>query len=191
MAQSESKSGPSMASNPDLDWSQVRETVRMLELAAAQVNMALREGDDSVGALSNSFTSMIGSVNTISTALEDMECSESSAVAQQTIKNNCAQVQEQMQSAIVAFQFYDRLSQQLAHVIHSLDSMGELIGNHEQLYNPFEWKGLQEKIRARYSMQEEQEMFDALLSGASVEEALEICVEKMANRPADDDIELF
>lgn len=190
MAQSETKSGPSMAENPDLDWSQVRETVRMLELAAAQVNLALREGDDSVGALSNSFTSMIGHVNTISMALEGMECNEASKVAQQTIKNNCAQVQEQMHSAIVAFQFYDRLSQQLAHVIHSLDAMGELIGNHEQLYNPFEWKGLQEKIRARYSMQEEQEMFDALLGGASVEEALEMCAEKIANRSTDD-VELF
>ena len=191
MAQSESQSKPSTAGDPDLDWSQVRETVRMLELAAAQVNMAMRDGDDSVGALSNSFTSMIGNVNTISTALEEMECSENSAMAQQTIKNNCIQVQEQMQSAIVAFQFYDRLSQQLAHVIHSLDSMGELIGNHEQLFNPYEWKGLQEKIRARYSMQEEQEMFDALLNGATVEDALAICAEKMANRTTDDDIELF
>jgi len=179
-----------MAENPDLDWSQVRETVRMLELAAAQVNMAMREGDDSIGALSNSFTSMIGHVNTISAALEEMECTEASTVAQQTIQNNCQQVQEQMHSAIVAFQFYDRLSQQLAHVIHSLDSMGELIGSHEKLYNPFEWKGLQEKIRSRYSMQEEQEMFDALLDGASVEEALEICAEKMANRSTGD-VEFF
>ncbi len=183
-------SGPSMAEKPDLDWSQVRETVRMLELAAAQVNMAMREGDDSVGALSNSFTSMIGNVNTIALALEEMECSEDSAVAQETIKNNCVQVQEQMHSAIMAFQFYDRLSQQLAHVAHSLDSMGELIGNHQQLYNPFEWKGLQEKIRARYSMQEEQEMFDALLSGATVEDALAACAKKIANRAADD-VELF
>jgi len=181
---------PSLANKPDLDWSQVRETVRMLELSAAQVNMAMREGDESVGALSNSFTSMIGNVNTITMALEEMDCSESSRVAHETIKNNCAQVQEQMHSAIVAFQFYDRLSQQLAHVAHSLDSMSELIGDHQKLYNPFEWKGLQEKIRARYSMQEEQEMFDALLSGVSVEDALAICAEKIANR-ANDDVELF
>jgi len=190
MVQSESKLGPSKACDPDLDWSQVRETVRMMELAAAQINMAMRDGDDSIDTLSNSFTTMIGSINTISTALEGME-SDKTDVVQQTIKNNCAQVHEQMQAAIVAFQFYDRLSQQLAHVVHSLESMGELIGDQGRLYNPFEWKGLQEKIRARYSMQEEQEMFDALLNGATVEEALLICEEKKANRGSADDIELF
>jgi len=189
--QSESNAGPSQAHNPDLDWSQVRETVRMMELAAAQVNMAMREGDDSVGALSHSFTSMIGSVNAIVMALDEMDRQEDGVVDQQMIRNNCAQVKEQMYAAIVAFQFYDRLSQQLAHVVHSLDSMSELIGDQQRLFNPFEWKGLQEKIRARYSMQEEQEMFDVLLSGVSVEEALSICAEKKAARVSEDDIELF
>ncbi len=184
--------GPSTAHAPDLDWTQVRETVRMMELAAAQINLAMRDGDDSIGALSNSFTSMIGNVNTISVALKKMGSdSDVDKIAQQTIEDNCDQVTEQMHSAIVAFQFYDRLSQQLAHVVHSLDSMGELIGDNNRLYNPFEWKGLQETIRARYSMQEEQEMFDALLNGASIDEALSICEEKIANRDASDDIELF
>jgi len=184
--------GPSKAHAPDLDWTQVRETVRMMELAAAQINLAMRDGDDSIGALSNSFTSMIGNVNTISVALKKMGSdSDVDKIAQQTIEDNCDQVKEQMYSAIVAFQFYDRLSQQLAHVVHSLDLMGELIGDNKRLYNPFEWKGLQETIRARYSMQEEQEMFDALLNGASIDEALSICEEKMANRDASDDIELF
>jgi len=183
--------GPSKAHAPDLDWTQVRETVRMMELAAAQINLAMRDGDDSIGALSNSFTSMIGNVNTISVAINEMGCNDADKIAQQTIEDNCNQVKEQMHSAIVAFQFYDRLSQQLAHVVHSLDSMSELIGDSNRLYNPFEWKGLQETIRARYSMQEEQEMFDALLNGVSIDDALSICKEKMANRDASDDIELF
>lgn len=183
--------GPSVAQAPDLDWSQVRETVRMMELAAAQINLAMRDGDDSIGALSNSFTSMLGNVDAISSALDGMECDDASRMACQTMKNNCNQVKEQMQLAIVAFQFYDRLSQQLAHVVHSLDSMGNLVGDSTRLYNPFEWKGLQETIRSRYSMQEEQEMFDALLSGSSVEEALSICEKKKAARDVSDDVELF
>lgn len=182
---------PSVAKAPDLDWSQVRETVRMMELAAAQVNMALREGDDSVGSLSNSFTSMITNVGTIAAAVTEMDAADQTSPVAKTIMSNCEQVSEQMQAAIMAFQFYDKLSQRLAHVIHSLDCMGGLIADQERLYNPCEWHGLQKKIRARYSMREEQEMFDALLNGASVEEALKLGEEKIADRATDDDIELF
>ena len=192
MAEPEVKTAPSTANSPDLDWSQVRETVRMLQLAAAQVDLALREGDDSVGALSNSFTSMVGSVSTIAATARGVECSdEEDAAAIQIIKQNCELVGSQMQTAIVAFQFYDRLSQQLAHVTHSLESMGELVGNQDRLFDPYEWTGLQEKIRSRYSMPEEQDMFDALLAGATIEEALRLCEKKMADRGSSDDIELF
>lgn len=31
-----------------LDWSQVRETVRMINLAVAQIEMSMNEGDDSI-----------------------------------------------------------------------------------------------------------------------------------------------
>lgn len=192
MAESEVKTAPSTANSPDPDWSQVRETVRMLQLAAAQVDLALREGDDSVEALSNSFTSMVGSVSTIAAMAKGVECSgERDASAIQTIKQNCELVGTQMQAAIVAFQFYDRLSQQLTHVTHSLESLGELVGSQERLFNPYEWTGLQKKIRSRYSMQEEQDMFDALLAGATINDALRLCKEKMATKDRSDDIELF
>ncbi len=36
----------SSAQNPDLDWSQGRETVRMVNLAVAQIEMSMTEGDD-------------------------------------------------------------------------------------------------------------------------------------------------
>ncbi len=68
----------STASSPDLDWSQVRETLRMLHLAAAQIDVALKDGDESIDTLSNSFTSMIGSVNTIAMAVADLDALDSS-----------------------------------------------------------------------------------------------------------------
>jgi len=53
-----------------------------------------------------------------------------------------------------------------------------------------DWSALQQRIRARYSMPEEIEMFEAvLLRGLSVEEAIRGFMEKM-NRKSDD-IELF
>lgn len=45
---------------PDLDWSQVRETVLMLELSAVQIETAMKDSNSSVEVLTDSFTSMAG-----------------------------------------------------------------------------------------------------------------------------------
>ncbi len=181
---------PSTAMAPDLDWSQIRETVRMLHLSVAQIEMAMRDGDDSVTALSNSFTSMIGNVNVIGQAADDLP--DDDKQIKQTIKDNCDTVSSRIQEVIVAFQFYDRLSQRLSHVNHSLESLASLVADHARLFSPYEWRALQGQIRSKYSMQEEQDMFDALLKGASIQEALEILLQAQAAGDGHaDEIELF
>ena len=50
---------------PDLAWSQVRETVLMLELAAGQVDAAMRDSNASVNVLTESFTAMAGLLDDI------------------------------------------------------------------------------------------------------------------------------
>ncbi|MBL3617979.1 MAG: hypothetical protein JMN26_09620, partial [gamma proteobacterium endosymbiont of Lamellibrachia anaximandri] len=70
---------PSTAKQPDLDWSQVRETMRMLNLAVAQIDMAMREGEESIQTLSESFTSMIASVSTISQTAGQLQCRDENA----------------------------------------------------------------------------------------------------------------
>jgi uncharacterized protein with von Willebrand factor type A (vWA) domain len=190
MTDVEAHKGSSSAGQPDLDWSQIQETVRMLHLSVAQLDMAMREGDDSIDTLSNSFTTMIGNVNVIASAARDLTHLDENREREQSIEQNCVQVETQMRAAIVAFQFYDKLSQRLAHVMHSLESLADLVGDRSRLYHPYEWMGLQEKIRSRYSTQEEQDMFDALLGGASIIEALQLCEQKRSER-TDDDVELF
>ncbi len=180
----------STADNPDLDWSQVRETVRMMNLAVAQIDMAMRHSDDSISALTNSFTSMVGYVNIISQNADQITGDENQEVAE-VIRENCMEVTKNMQHSIVAFQFYDKLAQRLDHVNHAMQSLAELVADQSKLYNPNEWIGLQGKIRSRYSMKEEQDMFDALLSGATIEEALEMGREKINDIASEDDIELF
>lgn len=174
-------SSPSVA--PDLDWSQVSETVRMLDLAIAQISMAMHEGDDSVDSLTSSFTRMVSSVNRI--AEHAQEASASDAILAQ-----CEEVRSGMQHSIVAFQFYDRLSQRLDHVRDSLAQLGRLVSEPTRLYNPGEWHQLQDQIRSRYSLSGEQRMFDALLNGATIEEALEAA--RNDPQPEErDSIELF
>ncbi len=183
----------STAKQPDLDWSQVRETVRMLHLAVAQIEMAIREGDESVDTLTHSFTSMIGNVNVISEAAADLdsEMAEDTSI-RETIERNCKQISDQMHLAIIAFQFYDKLSQRLDHVDDSLASLAELVEDQQRLFNPSAWKELQEKIRSHYTMPEEEEMFNAVLNGADIKQAVQHCdTQRRDKTTEDDDIELF
>jgi len=179
----------SRSAAPDLDWSQVSETVRMLNLAVAQIAMAMHEGEDSVVSLTRSFTGMVANVDEIAQAAVGLGDSSEEAVKSQ-ILSRCAEVQGGIQQSIVAFQFYDRLSQRLDHVRFALDSLSGLVADKARLFNPEQWELLQQKIRSRYTMQEEQEMFEALLGGADVDEALEI-VRNRLNQGDIDDIELF
>lgn len=179
----------STSDQPDLDWSQVAETVRMLNLAVAQIAMAMHEGEDSVESLSQSFTEMVGNVNEIASAVSELEGAKESEIKSE-ILHNCASVQGRIQQNIVAFQFYDRLSQRLDHVKFALDSLSGLVSDGSRLFNPGEWRSLQEAIRGRYTMREEQDMFDALARGATIEEALEM-VRKKIHQGEIDDIELF
>ena len=57
------------------------------------------------------------------------------------------------------------------------------------LFNPGEWVGLQDKIKAKYSTREEIAMFDAVMQGVPVQEAVDKFMAEMKEKS--DDIELF
>lgn len=190
---SEKKYPPAMKSsavNPDLDWSQVRETILMLGVAIGQIEVVMHDGNESVGVLTDSFTAMSNAVDAISEAAQGLPDDEATRPVRDTIDSNSAFVTEQMQKAIVAFQFYDRMAQRLDHVCRSIDALAELIANTKRLYNPDEWVAIQEKIRSKYTIESERVMFDAILNGASVHEALELS-RQQTSAGGGDDIELF
>lgn len=188
MSSPENAINPSNSANPDLDWSQVRETVMMLNLAIAQISGTLRDGDESVASLANAFTSMMGNVETARMAAEEL----SDSSERDTILKNCEAVVSEMQHAIIAFQFYDKFNQRLSHVSSSLAVLANLVSDPERLYNPYEWRGLQKKIQSKYTVDSDRLMFEYILSGHSVDEALEMAKQtEQSSKQEDDDIELF
>lgn len=177
------------AHTPDLDWSQVRETVLMLELAVGQIESALKEGNSSVEVLTDSFTSMAGYMRMMGGALEQLPDAPETAELKDALIGHADEVANRVKRTIIAFQFYDRLTQRLAHVCHSLDALSGLVSNQRKLYNPLEWVALQEKIRAKYSTREEVQMFEAVMGGVPVQEALDRYKAEMKDKG--DDVELF
>jgi len=147
--QTNENAAPSTANRPDLDWSQVRETILMLNLAMTQIELALNDSASSVGELTDSFTSISGTLNAIRQVAQRMPNEPELATAKIEIESLGVEVSNKVGQAIVAFQFYDRLSQRLSHVCRSLDDLGVLVSDPVRLYNPYAWVALQEKIRSQ------------------------------------------
>ena len=186
----------SSSENPDLDWSQIRETITMLALAVAQVESSMTDGAQSVSTLTESFTRMATYVSKIRNTTAKVT-PDNLPQFQKVINATASELEGDVQEAVIAFQFYDRISQRLDHVCKSLDQLGGLISKPESLYNPQEWSNLQNQIKGSYTMEAERIMFEHILRGHSIEEALEIYRHHFDEKDAghdddtDDDIELF
>ena len=176
----------STTQQPDLDWSQVQETIRMMNLAVAQMEVSMKEGDESVDTLTDTFSTMVARVQVIEKVVKQKEQDDDL----DSVIEQCDAVTSEMQRAIVAFQFYDKLTQRLSHVSHTLEALSNLVGDQSKLYNPIEWSLLQEKIKSKYTMPAEHRMFELVMEGMSVEDILKLPPE-LAVEDVEDDIELF
>jgi hypothetical protein len=158
---------------PDLDWSQIRETVLMLELATGQVEAAMKDSNSSVDVLAETFTSLVDTLQVIEAAVDTLPDTIGNGLVKSEIQDNTRFVSEKIHHAIIAFQFYDKLVQRLDHVCRGLEGLSRLVADKKRLYQPGEWKGLQDDILAKYTMIEERVMFDSVLKGMPVKQALE------------------
>ncbi|MFA5982415.1 MAG: hypothetical protein WC782_00185 [Methylococcaceae bacterium] len=170
---------------PDLDWSQVRETVRMLSLSAAQVDVTMVEADASVNVLTESFAAMVEQMQSINDLLLTLE----SNPARDSALAHCLETSDKIEAAIVAFQFYDRMQQCLQHVTSNLKGLSLLVETPDRLYDPYEWINFQNQIRSRYTMESEKQMFDAILQGKTMTEVL--ALKNALKQESEGDIELF
>ena len=184
----------SNANRPDLDWSQVKETINMLTLAVAQIESSMKESETAVANLTETFTSVATKIHNLantSQALED-SAPDKQQNTLQLIKSNSTNINAEISNAIIAFQFYDRLSQRLDHVKRNLLSLSDVINTPEQLYNPLAWKKLQSDISSNHTVEAERIMFEHIMNGASIDQALEVYKHHFdKGSEDDDDIELF
>ncbi|MCK4865941.1 MAG: hypothetical protein KAT06_11030 [Gammaproteobacteria bacterium] len=169
--------------NENKNWSQLRETITILNVAVARIEHAMIEGDDSFTSLSQSFVEMINSAEQITQDAKELEDSP----AKKSIEKNCLNISQRVGSSIVAFQFYDRLSQRMALVSKALNSLTEVLKDPSKINEQEEWLNLQNTIRSKYTLDSDQKMFDDVLNGMPVEEALKVALEKTT----EDEIEFF
>ncbi|WP_396586342.1 hypothetical protein [Bermanella sp. R86510] len=179
--------------NPDFNWCQAQETITMLALAVAQVESSMKDGEKSISTLAQTFSRMSRYIKAIKQATEDNSDPET---YKQTIQQATSQLEQDTEESIVAFQFYDRISQRLDHVCNSLDRLGGLIIDTQNRESPEKWQALQEHIKSSYTMEAERIMFEHILRGEGISEALQIYrhhfdKEDDDNNDKGDEVELF
>jgi hypothetical protein len=152
----------------DHEWSQIRETILIINVALARIEHAMTEGDDSVSILSQSFIDMVKSAQQITLDAEELEDSPT----KNKIEKECLQISQQIQSSVVAFQFYDKLSQRMTLITKALDSLTDVLKDSNKTHEREEWINLQNIIRSKYTLDSDQAMFDAVINGLPIKEAL-------------------
>ena len=172
----------------DADWCQVREMTSMLEVATGQIEAAMKDSNSSVEVLTESFTIMAGYLSMISSTLASLPDEGEIGDTKKNVLEAANHVSGMVYQSIIAFQFYDKLTQRLTHASYSLAAVNDLVGDQGRVLNPQEWGALRERIRSKYTSVDECAMFDAGMGGMSVDEALEQCKSEMKDKGSDIDL---
>lgn len=190
ISETRARTGATMSDN---GWNQMQELVRMLQLVAVQAQSSLRDGNQSVDSLSRSFTAIVAHLNDMDAVVQDMasQGSDPGEAKRDLVRQHFSRVSDQVNQAIVAFQFYDKLVQRIEHVVANLDQLATMTADDARFYSPVEWHALQKAMREGYTMAEERVVFDAWMQGEDVQAALARVQQQASGPAASDDIELF
>jgi hypothetical protein len=152
------------------EWTPERQIAHMLELCEAQMESALAESDLAVDTLVKTFTGLAESTRSIG-ILADERPHEQRDAKGADLDVQLAKIRAQIAQAIVAFQFYDKLTQRLGHVRYSLSTLAMFVCDKSQTAQREKWERLFSTLRRLYRTEGEREIFQLMMNGASADEA--------------------
>lgn len=166
-------------------WDHISETVTMLYLAVCQIETSVCDSNKSVSHLTTSFTQLAEHSMTLNQRIQSLPDNSDLSIIKRETATASAEMQANINESVEAFQFYDRISQRLDHVARGLERMCDIVCEPEKREDPQCWQQIQNEVRSSYSMEAEKIMFEHILKGASVKEALEIYHEHFDNSSND------
>lgn len=175
---------------PEPGSSDVRESVRLLHVAVAQIDVAMHEGDDSVAVLSGALSSIAAGLKSIEQCAQESPCPEEPA-QKGIVPASCSTLAKKVEAAIMAIQFYDAMTQKLTHISENVRALADLMADPVGADRPCEWHDLQQRTRARFTMESERRVFDALMHGMTMEECVRAPKPEGAEPPPAGAIDLF
>jgi hypothetical protein len=151
-------------------WTPEQQIARMLELCEAQMESALSESDVAMDALVKSFAGLIEAGQALGSLGEKTPAEAGPA----DLAGQLDALRKQTAAAVVAFQFYDKLTQRLGHVRYSLSALAMFVCDRSRSIERDQWKRLFTTLRRLYRTDEELQIFKLMVDGASAEEAREL-----------------
>jgi hypothetical protein len=151
-------------------WTPQQQIAQMLELCEAQMESALSESDVAVETLVKSFAGLIDAGQVLGALGEQLPAQSPGA---EDLKQKLEAIKKQTAAAVVAFQFYDKLTQRLGHVRYSLSALALFVCDGEKSNEREQWRRLFSTLRRLYRTEEERQIFKMMVEGATAEEARE------------------
>jgi 6-pyruvoyl-tetrahydropterin synthase len=182
-----------------LEWKELSQTIMALNLSIAQIDLSMTEGSYSIDTLIDTFNFMREGLDRLNHSVLNDEIQDVAELKLRLLQESQV-LSEKVTASIVAFQFYDKLSQRLQHVSKSLSSLSDIISHEERTVDEAKWNSFLEKMAKYATMREEYELYELIFTqGLSGEQAIEVMKDRMRarmeerkNQPApEDDIELF
>jgi hypothetical protein len=140
----------------------------MLGLCEAQMESAIHDSDKAVDALIQAFTCLVDTSRSVN-ALTAQLPAEIKETVGAGLSQQVEAISKQMASAVVAFQFYDKLSQRLGHVRYSLSTLALFVCDRAQTTSPDQWRRLLNTLRRLYRTEEERQIFQSVMEGIAEE----------------------
>ena len=171
---------------------EVQQTILILNLSVAQIDLSITEGDNSVNTLIDSFTYMSRHIEQIQASSQEIVAlaGDSAQTLQNELQSEATELASKMNQAIIAFQFYDKLSQRLEHVSHGISGLAEIVSHEMRVTDAAEWEAFKSDVRLGTTMREEEELFELVFDQhVPVEEAISIMKERMKQRMYEEDEE--
>ncbi len=186
-----------------LDWQELRKTIMTLNLAIAQIDLSMTEGEYSIDTLIDSFGFMRSELDRLTRIVHEDDIDVETVKA--VLAAQAEMLTDKVSASIVAFQFYDKLSQRLHHVSESLSALIDIISSEEGSFDQQSWDNFFNKMAKYASMREEYELFELIFErGHSAEAAISDLKIRLIERlrlardkhksdssVVEDDIELF
>ena len=151
----------------------------LIKVSVAQLKCILADGNQSVTELTDSFIHIAGIIDGLQKTGNQQSLD---------IGDDLHALHQKVYQGIVAFQFFDRMSQRMEHVADTLDQIEQYQQNGGD-----DVSSLLTSLRASLTSESERLVFDQVVEGHSITEALEsyLMFENQHTSKHDEDIELF
>lgn len=161
--------------------------VMLLQLAAAQLSLSLEETEKPFNDLTRLFLEIVQHHNQIDELLQQKPMPDIDKLHQLH-----KQTEAKVKTSVVDFQFYDRMSQRLHHILSNLQQAILVLNDIDNFQDEQQWQKIFDKIEQSYTMQEEKDLYLAIKKGEGFESAVQNLIKKTHEKEAiETDIELF